>query len=477
MALATTTPAPQAPVYYWGEGGQYGPFAAQEQGEWAGWPDFGQVLRYFRKQAKLSARAFGELYGKTVNANGSAIGERWILDMELENKVPVDIGRRKAMARLLKIPPMLFGLAVLEDLTLEPHPQASHLRTSGQTKLVRVAVDTTTYQNHIQTIWQLHEVSHAQSSLSQLNADRRDLESLEQQTQGDLRYHVQELLLSELILATHIVRDQRHFDLAYAYSNQAVRVAKSMDDSDLIATALFTRGWTRLEWGMFGTIERNVFQVQQKKITSAIRDFQQALGLFPAQNEKESMHPQLLGSLTMFLSRAQAVLALSRGESVPSSVFVALDDIAETVGKQEIDDPYTRVLVKGERINWHQGNYLDHRATTFTTVRMPGKALKELKDLESLIERSYGRDETRRFVWLDILKANTFLELEQFGEAAKHARQALLACQDIQSLTNIGIITDIYGRLLNSRHRASSDVQELGDILRESPVTFIEPEE
>ena len=52
----------------------------------------GQVLRYFRKRAKLSAKAFGELYGKTVNADGSAIGERWILNMELDKKVRVDIG-------------------------------------------------------------------------------------------------------------------------------------------------------------------------------------------------------------------------------------------------------------------------------------------------------------------------------------------------------------------------------------------------
>jgi len=43
-------------VIYWGVGGQYGPFDEQKEGEWTGWPDFGQVLRYFRKKAKLTAK-------------------------------------------------------------------------------------------------------------------------------------------------------------------------------------------------------------------------------------------------------------------------------------------------------------------------------------------------------------------------------------------------------------------------------------
>src|SRR6266567_890884 len=102
----TTTPATRTLAYYWDEGGQFGPFEKQSDGEWAGWPDFGQVMRYFRKRKKLSARAFGEIYGKEVNPDGSAISERWILEMELANRVPVDINRRKTIARLLNIPPM-----------------------------------------------------------------------------------------------------------------------------------------------------------------------------------------------------------------------------------------------------------------------------------------------------------------------------------------------------------------------------------
>jgi hypothetical protein len=107
---------------------------------------------------------------------------------------------------------------------------------------------------------------------------------------------------------------------------------------------------------------------------------------------------------------------------------------------------------------------------------LPGPALKELNASERLTEKTYRRDETRQFTWLDILKANVYMELGEFGVAVDHAIRALLACQDISSITNTAIITDIYGRLLQSPHKASSQVQELGDLLRKSPIMALRPE-
>ena len=61
---------------YWGEGGQYGPFDIQKDG----WPNAGQVVRYFRKKMNLTAKMFGILYGKQVSKTGQPICERWILE-------------------------------------------------------------------------------------------------------------------------------------------------------------------------------------------------------------------------------------------------------------------------------------------------------------------------------------------------------------------------------------------------------------
>lgn len=479
MTVAANPNASSHTLYYWGKDGQYGPFALQQTGEWAGWPDFGQVMRYFRKRIrpKLSAKAFGVLYGKEVNADGSAIGERWILDMELENKVPVDINKRKTIARLLNIPPMLFGLATLEDIILEPHSQGLPIAGTGQTRLTRVAADTTRYQNTVRTIWQLHDTGNAKGSLDQLETDIRDLESFEQQTEGDLRYHIQEILFGYYLLTTHIVRDQRRFGLSYYYANEAVRTAKNMNDSDLIATALFTRGWTRLEWGLYGTMQQNVFQVQPDKLQAAIHDFEEARQVFPAHDGKETMHPQLRGRLITYKSRAQAALTIAKGNQAPASSLLEPDEASDMVGRQEITDLYTRTLVTGTRSGLHEQAYLSNRASIFIAAKLPGQALKELNASERLTEKTYRRDETRQFTWLDILKANVYMELGEFSTAVEYAKRAVLACQDISSITNTAIITDIYGRLLHSPHKASNSIQELGDMLKRSPALMLKPEE
>ena len=170
--------------------------------------------------------------------------------MENENQVPPDINKRKLIVRLLNIPPMLFGLAVLENITLKPHPEvAGSVIATGHTTLPKVVVDTTKYQNNIRKLVILHYTSQVQSELDQINTDIRDLESLEIQTRGDLLHVVQEILFSYYLLAAKVVRDQRKFSLSHYYANQAVRVALATGDTDLIATARYTRGRTYLAVG------------------------------------------------------------------------------------------------------------------------------------------------------------------------------------------------------------------------------------
>src|SRR5437667_4459054 len=230
---------------YWGVGGEYGPFEEQKTGEWAGWPDFGQVLRYFRRKAKMSPKEFREIYGRSATSDGSPLSDRQLRRMENEHQVPVDIDKRKLIARLINIPPMLLGLAVLESVTLKPHPEAAGSAiATGHTTLTKVIVDITKYESNIRTFLNLHYTSQAQSVFYEMNADIRDLESLQSQTRGDLQYHIRELLLSYHLLAAKVVLDRREFNLSHHYANQAVRVAKATKDTDLIATALYTRGGT-----------------------------------------------------------------------------------------------------------------------------------------------------------------------------------------------------------------------------------------
>jgi hypothetical protein len=452
---------------YWGIGGEYGPFPIQTEGEWAGWPDFGKVMHYFLKKSKMSIEEFAEMYGSKTKTDHTPISRRQVERMIYENEVPDAMSRRRLIARLLNIPPILFGLAVLEEVRLQPHPQVAGADpATRQTTLTKIAIDTTKYQKSIRTFLTLHYTGQVQSSLDQINADIWDLESLESQTRGDLLYHVQEILFSYHLLASKVVRDQREYTISYSYANQAVRIAKAADDIDLIATALYTRGRTYLEWGKAGILKSGVFQVQLDKIDKAIRDFKAAKNV--AENTGKSLHPQIIGLVDVHLSRAYSIRCLSTGEKVPAFVITLLDEAEEKADRESIDDPYERCLVTGSLIGFVKGEYHNHRAIGLTTAGMPEAALKQLATLEGLHRGSVGKHFTRSHVWLDVVAAEVHIELKNFEVATDKAKRALSASQDINSVGNFANIVDIHGRLLQSTYKDETDLKELGNMIRET---------
>jgi len=75
-----------------------------------------------------------------------------------------------------------------------------------------------------------------------------------------------------------------------------------MNDDDLVATAHWARGTARLEWGLYGTINKyGIFEINRDLLDDAVRDFEKA---------KEGAHPQLLGLIMTEISHAQAHLVL-----------------------------------------------------------------------------------------------------------------------------------------------------------------------
>jgi tetratricopeptide (TPR) repeat protein len=454
-------------VTYWGTGGEHGPFKEQQTGEWAGWPDFGQVLRYFRKKAGLELMEFAAMYGKEIKPSGEPITRRQMTRMECENEVPTDINRRKLIVRLLNIPPMLFGLATLESVTLQPHPEVAGATIATEhTVLPKVLADTTKYQNGIRTLLTLHYTNQVHDELNRINTDIRDLESLESQTRGALLYHIQELLCSYYLLAAKVVLDQRRFSLSHYYANHAVRIAKATEDIDLIATALYTRGRTYISWGRCGAFEAGVFRIQIDKINKAIHDFEEARRA--PENTDKSLHPQLIGLIDLYLSRAYAIHNLSQGQEIPALVITLLDSAEEKADTQIVEDMYERHLVTGSLKGFVKGEYHNNRASNLNIMGRPDAALKEIETLRGLRQGSIGKHFTRSHIWLDIVTADVYIGIGEFEEATKQAKKALVASKDINSVDNLACVMDIHGKLLQSSYKSERDISELGDMLREA---------
>jgi hypothetical protein len=140
-------------TFYWGEGGQYGPYHAQEDG----WPNAGEVQRDYREQADLSADEFALLYSEELkklgkeNKKGKSGAEgkvsgTWVLNMEKQNRVPTDITRRRVIARLLHIPSLLLGLATLQDVEIQPQKEAQMQPAMVPHTLKKVSTDIGKYE-------------------------------------------------------------------------------------------------------------------------------------------------------------------------------------------------------------------------------------------------------------------------------------------------------------------------------------------
>jgi hypothetical protein len=148
-----------------------------------------------------------------------------------------------------------------------------------------------------------------------------------------------------------------------------------------------------------------------------------------------------------------------------SNALALVDQAAEMIGRDPIDDPYTRLTVTGTLSGLHLGGYALVKAGILNMAGLPNKAIIELSQLERLTEQTYRQDETRYQAWSDIAMAETLLRLEEYQEATNKAKDALVACYHINSLQNVTMITDIYSRVARSPYGTSTGAKELGDML------------
>src|SRR5262249_2232222 len=179
----------------------------------------------------------GEAMGKTA---------RWVQAMEHDNTVPEAISRRRALAAILGIPPLLLGLAPLYDIA--QRVAVREVNASPRQHKVDAAT-LNQYNEFLRLYWELDYTSTAQESLRDITRWTRHLRAVASDAQGDRRRQVVELLCRYDQLATWIARDQRDYATAFAHANRAVKLAQATGNDELLAAALFRRGRTYLEQG------------------------------------------------------------------------------------------------------------------------------------------------------------------------------------------------------------------------------------
>lgn len=429
---------------FWGEKGEYGPFTAQENG----WPNAGEVIRHYRRKQKLNAEGLAKLYGGAI---GEQITARWILKMEQQNKVPLDITRRQALAKILEIPPLLLGLASVTQVTYNPVA----IKKVPQ-MLTYASFDLEWYSKEAHIFWKLHYAQTAQDVLPDLLSYINKLATIQQTTKGNVGRRISELINSFCRLAATIQRDQGRFEEAYILANHGVRLAKEMGNDpyalQIIAASQYTRGVVNLAWGAFGNYVRHGKVILSKeKIEAAFADFEQAL---------KYASPQLKGIIYSEMSRAQSLVAIS-----PTDTTIALKLMEQAepfVGVDSNDDFYTQILLHGDLKGLDKKRLILGRAKTFLAIKRPARAIEELVELEMLQD---GTSHTRRRAWTSILYAQAAFELGDYGTTIVYAMNACMDCREAHSLTHLARVNELYTRLLTTSYKDNAEVKRLGRLL------------
>jgi hypothetical protein len=227
---------------FWGAKGEYGPFTRQEDG----WPHAGEVIRLYHRNHHMSASELALHYGEMT---GERITSRWILKMEQQNKVPLDITRRRALAHILNIPPLLLGLASLESVVSSPIQSYEHPLPPLSLKQ-SPPLDIAHYDQFARSYWLLSYAG--EEDLQEVISTITALEEFERQRDGASLRSVRTLLNAYYQLASDILRHQGLFAPAWSFANKAVMVTNRIGLKDFTAAALYRRGYTQLEWGIFG---------------------------------------------------------------------------------------------------------------------------------------------------------------------------------------------------------------------------------
>ncbi len=441
-------------LIYWGQAGQYGPFTIQADG----WPHAGEVVRHYRKHANLSASDVAQRYSQ---ATGTPVAATWILDMESKNKVPTDMLRRRALADLLHIPPVLLGLASLEQVVLsanEPAPSAP----AAPPVLTRAAVgeaDLFSYEQRLRLLWLVYQTSSAYTILAEVSIAVQEVEQLRQQVKGSLLARIQSLLYQHYRLAAEVYRDQGQYQQAYDAASHAITLAIELEQREWLAPALYARGHIYLVWGTLGEqTSQGLLTLDYRKVLLAINDLQAGLAV--------ARRRQLQGLISSELGRAHALFAVRQGNVVyPTSVTEALSQskaAEEFIGRGSRQEPYLQWLLSGKVVS--DGGYFLNKAITYHLLGRPEQAEQILTDE---FEQAIPRTQTRQTAWMQIVRAQVALKQRDFLTATSMATSACRACRDIHSVGNLALINDIHTHLqeVKSASVDQQSVYELGVML------------
>jgi DNA-binding XRE family transcriptional regulator len=390
-------------------------YPAFEMGD-DGFPKPGHVVRHYRQQKVKSS---GKHWTQKDLARVLDLTEQAMCLIEKKGIGLENIKRRRLLAEILTIPPVLLGLAELPTLPDE-HPSIPPVSS-------RITVDIAAYERILHACYNAH---HRRASYERLSAIQETIASLYQALPFTQEQKATHLLSRYHIMIASILRDQCLFREAIEHLHRAIHLTKQIGDNEFLADAFYRSGWVYLE---------------SKEGHKAAQNFLAAEKLF------KKIPSYMAGGILIGLGRSRALQAHDIRERLEA--LHTLDQAAKMLQRYPVPDK-----------NWHfleieMDRYRTDRSAALIDMSFPRDALHELSSVR------LSSNNQRRNALLATLEAQAHFSLGDFAQTCSIAEEALTLIKPIHSRVNYERISVLHRQLKSTTFGNDPEVARLGVML------------
>ncbi len=396
----------------WWIGLGYAEFEADKDG----FPQSGQVIRYYRRR---KVKSNGKCWTQKDLALVLNLSEQAMCLLENKGSGLESIKRRRLLAEILAIPPVLLGLAEFPLFQTEQPP--------APTVSSKMAVDIAAYEMALHDYYNTH---HRRASYERLSAIQGKIAELYQALPFTEEQKGLHLLSRYHIMIASILRDQCLFQEAIDHLSRAIHLTRQISDNEFLADAFYRLGWVYLE---------------NKDGHQAAQSFLAAEKLF------KKIPPYMAGGILIGSGRSHALQAQGTRERLEA--LHTLDQAAKLLQMYPV--PYQ---------NWHYleielDRYRTDRAAALIDISFPRDALHELSAVR------LSSTNQRRNALITTLEAQAHFDLGDLAQACNVAEEALRLIQPIRSRVNYERMRVLHGQLKSTNFGNNPEVARLGMML------------
>ncbi|GCE17682.1 hypothetical protein KDK_14820 [Dictyobacter kobayashii] len=347
--------------------------------------------------------------------------------MELRDTGLNGIPRRRFLAHLFDIPPLLLGLAALSH----PSSKISQRTSAPRPLIVSDRIDLEEVRARLTDFW-IQNDGASQDVFHTLDMTLKRLYECYPTTASSERLEVVTALCELHIHAANLLRDRGKFSKSLEHLNKTKDLHVLLNDDELKADVLYRRGGLYLEKGEI-SLALDDYHTAEQKLNNVSAPLQAAVLLETALSEARiADSKQQCTAVLKKLDQAGRIIRVERTE----------------VGREK--KPYLKVDV---------ARYHLDRAATLIALGNPDEAQQELTLL------SFSQLSGRRSVYQLILQAQACFGLKEYSQAAMLVEEALPLARTMCSRVNLERIKTLYKQLQDTPFRNNPEVGRLGYLL------------